>query len=299
MAPGMVRALGWLVIADGLSHAVLPMRGWLAPTLSIDDWTPVGLYGVGMVGLLAAGSGLLGLRPLDRAISPLLVLASGLSLVAIARLADPILWFGAACDVVLLLVGLWRARGGWPATSSGGSMRVQSLAPVVLALLLTAVSPAAAAAPACCDACEMKAKAVCDMPCCNHHKHQEPAKLAGLEFLLQGLDTTPPQFDLAPPPRQTAVVWFHRPVWVGHTVLLGKYVIEHDDNRQARGEPCTHIYAAADPRTPVVTFHCTHLKGERAERDTVVLATMADGARKLLKFQFAGESAAHGYPSGR
>jgi hypothetical protein len=80
----------------------------------VDDWTPVGLYGVGMVGFVAAGLGLLGLRPLDRAISPLLVLASGLSLVAIVRFADPSLWFGAACDVALLLVGLWRAYGGWP-----------------------------------------------------------------------------------------------------------------------------------------------------------------------------------------
>ena len=114
MALGIVRILGWLVIAHGLSHAVLPMRGSLAPTLSIDDWTPVGLYGVGMVGFIAAGMGLLGLRPLDRAISPLLVLASGLSLVAIVRLGDPSLWFGAACDVALLLVGLWRAYGGWP-----------------------------------------------------------------------------------------------------------------------------------------------------------------------------------------
>jgi hypothetical protein len=114
MALGMVRILGWLVIAHGLSHAVLPLRGSLAPVLSVDDWTPVGLYGVGMVGFVAAGLGLLGLRPLDRAISPLLVLSSGLSLVAIVRFADPGVWFGAACDVALLMIGLWRAYGGWP-----------------------------------------------------------------------------------------------------------------------------------------------------------------------------------------
>lgn len=114
MALRMVRALGWLVIAHGLSHAVLPLRGSLASTVLIDDWTPVALYGVGMVGFVAAGLGLLGLRPLDRAISPLLVLASGLSLVAIVRFADPTLWFGGACDVALLLIGLWRAYGGWP-----------------------------------------------------------------------------------------------------------------------------------------------------------------------------------------
>jgi azurin len=114
MALALVRILGWLVIAHGLSHAVLPMRGSLAPTLAIGDWIPVGLYGVSMAGFVAAGLGVLGLRPFDRAISPLLVLASALSLVAIVRLGDSGLWFGAVCDVLLLLVGLWRAYGGWP-----------------------------------------------------------------------------------------------------------------------------------------------------------------------------------------
>jgi hypothetical protein len=73
-----------------------------------------------MIGFVAAGLGILGLRPLDKAISPLLVLASGLSLVAIVRFADSTLWFGAACDVALLLIGLWRAYGGWPAHPSHG-----------------------------------------------------------------------------------------------------------------------------------------------------------------------------------
>jgi hypothetical protein len=115
-----VRVLGWLVIAHGLSHAVLPLRGSLAPAVLIDDWIPVGLYGIAMVGFVAAGLGLLGLRLLDHAISPLLVLASGFSIVAIVRLADPTLWVGAICDVALLIVGLWRAYGGWPEHPSHG-----------------------------------------------------------------------------------------------------------------------------------------------------------------------------------
>jgi hypothetical protein len=122
MALGTVRALGWLVIAHGLSHAVLPLRGSIGPASLVDDWTPVVLYAVGMMGFVAAGLGLLGLRPLDRAISPLLVLASGLSLVAIVRFQDPSLWFGAASDVVLLLIGLWRAYGGWPQHPSHGRL---------------------------------------------------------------------------------------------------------------------------------------------------------------------------------
>ena len=113
MALTLVRILGWLVIAHGVSHAVLPMRGSLQPVLQ-GDWVPVALYAVSMIGFVGAGLGLLGLRPLDRIISPLLVLSSAWSLVAIFRLGDQGLWFGAACNLALLLLGLWRAYGGWP-----------------------------------------------------------------------------------------------------------------------------------------------------------------------------------------
>ena len=118
MPLGVARVLGWLVIAHGLAHAVLPMRVSLTSTMTIDDWIPVGLYAIGMVAFVAAGLGLVGVRRLAGAISPLLVLASGLSLVAIFRFGDRTLWFGGFCDAALLLVGLWRGYGGWSAHSS-------------------------------------------------------------------------------------------------------------------------------------------------------------------------------------
>lgn len=142
MGLGIVRVLGWLVIAHGVSHAVLPLRGSLAPGPLVNDWVPAGLYAVGIVGFVAAGLGMLGLRPLDRMISPLLVVASGLSLVAVARFGDPTLWFGAACDAVLLVLGLWRAYGGWPEHPSHG--RVWHMAGVAsgfaLLVFVTALS---------------------------------------------------------------------------------------------------------------------------------------------------------------
>lgn len=136
-----VRILGWLVIAHGLSHAVLPLRGSLAPTITVGDWMPVGLYLASMLGFLVAGVGILGMRPFDRAISPLLVLSSGLSLVGIARLGDPSLWPGGVFDVALLLTGLWRAYAGWPAHPTHG--RYWHAAGVLLgAALLTYVATA-------------------------------------------------------------------------------------------------------------------------------------------------------------
>jgi hypothetical protein len=100
---------------------VLPLRGSLGPTILIEDWIPVVLYATAMIGFVVAGIGILGLKPFDAAISPLLVLSSGLSLVAIVRFADPTLWFGALCDVILLSVGLWRSYGGWPEHPSHGT----------------------------------------------------------------------------------------------------------------------------------------------------------------------------------
>lgn len=132
------------------------------------------------------------------------------------------------------------------------------------------------------------------MPCCG----AAPEDLrSAIEMIIQ-MDPDAPR---APgqSAQQTTTVWFHRAVWVGPKVLMGKYVIEHDLDRQARGEPCTHIYAADDLVTPVATFHCTHIDSATVENDTVVIQTLPDGTRRLVQFQFAGESAAHGALPGR
>lgn len=136
MAGEWVRILGWLVIAHGVLHAVLPLRGSFAPAILIDDWVPVWLYAVAMFGFVGSGLGLLGIPPLHRAISPLLVLASGLSLVAIVRFADPTLSPGGVLDVVLLAIALWRAPGGWPVQATGLSRWQVSGVVVTVALLL-------------------------------------------------------------------------------------------------------------------------------------------------------------------
>ena len=96
---------------------------------------------------------------------------------------------------------------------------------------------------------------------------------------------------------QTTVVTFRDPVRVGDRILLGRYVIEHDNHRMARGEPCTHIYDASDPRLPVVAFHCTHLTRPVRSADTVYLRRSGTyPLQELRDFQFAGESSSHGVP---
>lgn len=174
-----------------------------------------------------------------------------------------------------------------------------AVAPITLSADSGCCDQAMACAKPAANGCDEKP---CDMPCCNGHAGHavDPIEPSAVEMLL-AMDPHAIWAAAAEgaPVRQTAIVWFHRPVWVGDSVLMGKYVIEHDTDRQARGEPCTHIYAAGDLTVPLATFHCTHLDRHVVEKDTVVLQSLADGTRKLQEFQFAGEPAAHGFPTDR
>jgi hypothetical protein len=174
----------------------------------------------------------------------------------------------------------------------------------ITGLLMLAPVPAAAAA--CCDQHQMKAgEKCCDMPCCADHA-DHAVKPASTDILLQlaweddPMLANDPQWAPAPPVRQLTEIWFHRPVLVGRHILQGRYVIEHDNDRMARGEPCTHIYAYNDQKNPVVAFHCTHFERDRPGKNTAVVASVGDGTmQQLLEFQFAGETASHGVPSER
>ena len=158
----------------------------------------------------------------------------------------------------------------------------------VAGLLLFA--PAAADA-ACCD---QKHQAHQAKACCaDHHADAEPT-------IVERFMETDPQLNPAPPVRQVVEAWFAQPTLIGRTIVQGRYVIEHDNERMARGEPCTHIYAYSDQQNPVATFHCTHLERDRADDNVLVLINdPASGMKRLVEFQFLGETASHGHPTTR
>jgi hypothetical protein len=114
MILSLVRVIGVFAIAHALSHVILPLRGSFEPATLIRDYTPVVLFIVCTMGFLLAGAGLLGVRVLYMFISPLLVLASGLSTVAIVHLGQPDLWGGVALNAIFFALGLWRGYAGWP-----------------------------------------------------------------------------------------------------------------------------------------------------------------------------------------
>jgi hypothetical protein len=101
--------------------------------------------------------------------------------------------------------------------------------------------------------------------------------------------------------RQTMTVWFYKPIKVGDRILSGKYIIEHDNVRMSRGLPCTYLYAASDPRLPVVSFRCRHLTRPETAAPTVIVRSfhVANGMTELVAFQFAGETLVHGVPDAR
>jgi hypothetical protein len=176
-------------------------------------------------------------------------------------------------------------------------MHSRLVAFIGLAGLFVATPAAIAATDDCCqDKAKMANHACCDMPCCKDHVPTVAMPEADLAdpFLL-ALDTNPP----APPvpARQATVVWFNQPVRVGNNILQGRYVIEHDNDRMAAGGPCTYIYKWEDQTTPVVAFHCVHLDRPDVDKTTVVLTNGPDGFKRLVEFQFPGDSGGHGTPT--
>ena len=100
---------------------------------------------------------------------------------------------------------------------------------------------------------------------------------------------------------ERAVVTFDKPVQVADRFLAGSYIIEHDEKREARGEPCTHVYKGDNPEKPgrlAVAFFCIHRDRAPVDRHTVTVEKTTSGSRlgRLEEFQFAGSADGHGVP---
>ena len=102
------------------------------------------------------------------------------------------------------------------------------------------------------------------------------------------------------PQRQWAVANFEHPTIVGTEILMGSYLVVHDEARMAHGEPCTWIYKIerqVGPPEEVVSFHC--LPRKRPVVETFTMAADWDdtlGMYKLTEYQFARDAEGHGVP---
>ena len=103
------------------------------------------------------------------------------------------------------------------------------------------------------------------------------------------------------PSHQSAIVRFEHPTWVAGEMLIGTYVIVHDEDKMTRGEPCTALYRVGTqpgrPLEEVVSFHCIPHERQVVSSFTVTVSpNPALGIDTLTEYQFAGDSEGHGVP---
>jgi hypothetical protein len=101
--------------------------------------------------------------------------------------------------------------------------------------------------------------------------------------------------------RQWAVVKLSEPVALSGHILMGNYLVVHDDARMAKGEPCTSIYRfdpARGPKELEIEFMCQ--PHQRALCDKTTFSVRRDaalGINYVTEYQFAGDPEAHGIPT--
>ena len=106
----------------------------------------------------------------------------------------------------------------------------------------------------------------------------------------------------AVPTKRTATVRFLKPTAVAGTFIIGTVVIEHDDEKMARGEPCTTVYRYKSKNElgePLVSFMCVPQDRPLATEFQATLQKSVTWPDRLLEYQIAGESEGHGVPDSK
>jgi hypothetical protein len=105
----------------------------------------------------------------------------------------------------------------------------------------------------------------------------------------------------ATPQKRWAIVNFTDTVALQGHMLMGPYLVVHDDARMAKGEPCTTFYRfdpVKGPQAAELEFMCK--PAQRAACDKTTVSVGYDptlGVHKLLEYQFAGDDEGHGVPA--
>lgn len=109
----------------------------------------------------------------------------------------------------------------------------------------------------------------------------------------------------AAPGKEMAVVDITDKTKVLKATLQGKYILVHDDEKMARGEPCFYIYEFSQdpagqpelkPEKLVVSFHCQPVQHEKANHIVLTYGMTDGGLFELREIQFAGSSEGHRVP---
>lgn len=109
----------------------------------------------------------------------------------------------------------------------------------------------------------------------------------------------------APPGKEMAVVDIPDKTTLVKATLQGKYILVHDDEKMARGEPCFYVYeysqdAAGQPELKadklVVSFHCEPVQRGKASHIVLTYGMTSGGLFELREIQFASSTEGHRVP---
>ncbi len=81
--------------------------------------------------------------------------------------------------------------------------------------------------------------------------------------------------------------------------VSGPVVFVHDDEKMARGGPCTSVHRFEPGKglgEEIVAFHCKPRWTSAPGRFTTATASRPDGPPVMTEYQFAGDEEAHGIP---
>ena len=127
-----------------------------------------------------------------------------------------------------------------------------------------------------------------------------PVALALMGVL--GAATVATRGDGVAPARQWAIVYLAEPTLIGSTIVQGPVLFTHDDQKMARGEPCTTVHLfepETGPAEEIAAFHCVPISRTVVDKFTVRTrpnAALGFGCI-LTEYQFAGDAEGHGVPS--
>lgn len=86
---------------------------------------------------------------------------------------------------------------------------------------------------------------------------------------------------------------------IAGSFISGPVVFVHDDERMARGEPCTSVHRYEPGKgagEELVAFHCTPRWGKAPGNFTKAITRRPDGPPVMTEYQFAGDEEAHLIP---
>jgi hypothetical protein len=103
------------------------------------------------------------------------------------------------------------------------------------------------------------------------------------------------------PNKERAVVEFTQQVKLLGVFLKGNYVVIHDDERMAQGEPCLYVYRleGGNPGKLIVSFHCEPVARPASDNFTVLISrrTSIYDIPEVQEIQFPGSAKAHKVPA--